>query len=93
MPSRQTSSAEETPIPLGGPLRTLMMAYQIWGRSNACAVAELSDMYRLSAPALIHGMRRLAEDGWVSIDAGRGTLSLTETGARALALMPSALDS
>lgn len=79
--------------PVAGPLRALMTAYQLWGSRNECAADELSGMYRISTAALLEAMRHLATDGLVRIDHERGTLSLTESGARALALLPPAIDS
>jgi len=78
---------------VAGPLRALMTAYQLWGCRNECATAELSAMFRIAPGTLLDSLRGLARDGWVRIDDERGTISLTDTGARALALMPSGFDS
>lgn len=76
-----------------GPLKALMTGYQIWGSANACDADELSDMFRMSPAELLEAMGSLAQEGLVRIDAERRTLSLTEAGARAMALMPSGADS
>ena len=79
--------------PVVGPLKTLMTGYQLWGSANACDTGELSEMFRMSSSELLDAMRSLAQEGLVRIDSERGTLSLTDAGARALALLPSGCDS
>ncbi len=79
--------------PVVGPLKTLMTGYQLWGRNNECDARELSQMFRMSVSELVDSMRQLAHEGLVRIDDDRGTISLTEVGARALALLPSGSDS
>lgn len=78
--------------PVVGPLKTLMTGYQLWGRANACDADQLSAMFHIPPAELLEAMAALAQEGIVLIDHERRTLSLTEAGARALALLPSGHD-
>ncbi len=91
--STDTKRTRNLRRPVVGPLKTLMTGYQLWGKANACDAVELSKMFRMTSGELLDAMRMLAQDGLVLIDDERGTLSLTEAGARALALLPSGFDS
>lgn len=74
-------------------LRTLMTGYQLWGERNACDTGELSAMFHIGTSDLVDCLRVVAREGWVLIDDDLGTVSLTDVGARALAVRPGALDS
>ena len=67
-----------------GVLKTLMMSYRLWGSSSGMERAHLSDALRTTEPHLGGVLDYLAAEGLVHIDAGSGTVRLTDQGARAL---------
>jgi hypothetical protein len=65
-------------------LKTLMVAYQLWGTESALDLDELAGCLRTTDTRVAGLVVYLAAEGLVVVDTGAGTVRLTESGARHL---------
>lgn len=67
-----------------GLLRTLMIAYQLWGVSSGVQLSELPAALQATGSRVGTALRFLSSEGLICVDEVAGTVRLSDSGARHL---------